>query len=94
MHRSKLSVTAPGSDEYNGGSVRLKVENTTYGDRWNNASVEASKQPAWRGPKASTIEIYYQNSVTGKDLGTTAPHPAGLLHGQHHGRGPDRDPRL
>ena len=66
-------VTAPGSDEYNGGSVRLKVENTTYGDRWNNASVEASKQPAWRGPKASTIEIYYQNSVTGKDLGTTAP---------------------
>ena len=39
-------VTAPGSDEYNGGSVRLKVENTTYGDRWNNASVEASKQPA------------------------------------------------
>ena len=66
-------VTASGSDEYNGGSVRLKVENTTYGDRWNNASVEASKQPAWRGPKASTIEIYYQNSVTGKDLGTTAP---------------------
>ena len=66
-------VTAPGSDEYNGGSVRLKVENTTYGDRWNNASVEASKQPAWRGPKASTIEIYYQNSVAGKDLGTTAP---------------------
>ena len=66
-------VTAPGSDEYNGGSVRLKVENTTYGDRWNNASVEASKQPAWRGPKALTIEIYYQNSVTGKDLGTTAP---------------------
>ena len=39
-------VTASGSDEYNGGSVRLKVENTTYGDRWNNASVEASKQPA------------------------------------------------
>ena len=66
-------VTASGSDEYNGGSVRLKVENTTYGDRWNNASVEASKQPAWRGPKALTIEIYYQNSVTGKDLGTTAP---------------------
>ena len=66
-------VTASGSDEYNGGSVRLKVENTTYGDRWNNASVEASKQPAWRGPKASTIEIYYQNSVTSKDLGTTAP---------------------
>ena len=66
-------VTAPGSDEYNGGSVRLKVENTTYGDRWNNASVEASKQPAWRGPKASTIEIYYQNSETGEDLGTTAP---------------------
>ena len=66
-------VTASGSDEYNGGSVWLKVENTTYGDRWNNASVEASKQPAWRGPKASTIEIYYQNSVTGKDLGTTAP---------------------
>ena len=66
-------VTASGSDEYNGGSVRLKVENTTYGDRWNNASVEASKQPAWRGPEVSTIEIYYQNSVTGKDLGTTAP---------------------
>ena len=66
-------VTASGSDEYNGGSVRLKVENTTYGDRWNNASVEASKQPAWRDPKALTIEIYYQNSVTGKDLGTTAP---------------------
>ena len=66
-------VTASGSDEYNGGSVRLKVENTTYGDRWNNASVEASKQPAWRGPKALTIEIYYQNSVTGKDFGTTAP---------------------
>lgn len=66
-------VTASGSDEYNGGSVRLKVENTTYGDRWNNASVEASKQPAWRGPEVSTIEIYYQNSVTGKNLGTTAP---------------------
>lgn len=66
-------VTASGSDEYNGGSVRLKVENTTYGDRWNNASLEASKQPAWRGPEVSTIEIYYQNSVTGKDLGTTAP---------------------
>ena len=66
-------VTASGSDEYNGGSVRLKVENTTYGDRWNNASVEASKQPAWRGPEVSTIEIYYRNSVTGEDLGTTAP---------------------
>ena len=66
-------VTASGSDEYNGGSVRLKVENTTYGDRWNNASVEASKQPAWRGPKASTIKIDYRNSETGEDLGTTAP---------------------
>ena len=65
-------VTASGSDEYNGGSVRLKVENTTYGDRWNNASVEASKQPAWRGPEVSTIEIHYHNSV-GEDLGTTAP---------------------
>ena len=66
-------VTASGSDEYNGGFVRLKVENTTYGDRWNNASVEASKQPAWRGPKASTIKIDYRNSETGEDLGTTAP---------------------
>ena len=66
-------VTASGSDEYNGGSVRLKVENTTYGDRWNNASVEASKQPAWRGPKASTIKIDYRNSKTGEDLGATAP---------------------
>ena len=66
-------VTASGSDEYNGGSVWLKVENTTYGDRWNNASVEASKQPAWRGPKVSTIKIDYRNSKTDEDLGATAP---------------------
>ena len=66
-------VTASGSDEYNGGSVRLKVQNTTYGYNGKNAWVEASRQPAWRGPEVSTIKIDYRNSETGKDLGATAP---------------------
>ncbi len=38
-----------------------------------NAQVDPSQQTTWRGPAVSTIEIYYQNSETSEDLGTTAP---------------------
>ena len=66
-------VTASGSDEYNGGFVWLKVQDTTYGSNSKNAWVDPSQQTTWRGPAVSTIEIYYRNSETGEDLGTTAP---------------------
>ena len=65
------SVTA--NDGNNGGFVRLNVQNTTYGYNSKNAWVDVSEKPAWRGPKASTIEISYRNSESGENLGTTAP---------------------
>ena len=66
-------VTTNDGDGNNGGFVWLKVRDTTYGYNGKNAWVDASQQTAWRGPKVSTIKIYYQNSKTGEDLGTTAP---------------------
>ena len=57
----------------NGGFVWLKVRDTTYGSNSKNAQVDPSQQTTWRGPAVSTIEIYYQNSETSEDLGTTAP---------------------
>ena len=68
---SNCSVTA--NDGNNGGFVRLNVRDTTYGYNDKNAWVNVSEKPAWRGPEASTIEISYRNSVTGENLGTTAP---------------------
>lgn len=68
---SNCPVTA--NDGNNGGFVRLNVKDTTYGYNGKNAWVDVSEKPAWRGPEASTIEISYRNSVTGENLGTTAP---------------------
>ena len=61
------------TEHCNGGFVWLKVQDTTYGSNSKNAWVDPSKQTTWRGPAVSTIEIYYRNSETGEDLGTTAP---------------------
>ena len=67
------TIDSIGTEHCNGGFVWLKVRDTTYGSNSKNAWVDPSQQTAWRGPKVSTIEIDYQNSKTGEDLGTTAP---------------------
>ena len=75
----KAKCTTPGcpvitteGGGYNGGFVWLIVQDTTYGSNTKNAWVKRSND-TWYGPAVSTIEIHYQNSVTGDDLGTTAP---------------------
>ena len=67
------TIDSIGTEHCNGGFVWLKVQDTTYGSNSKNAWVDPSKQTTWRGPAVSTIEIYYRNSETGEDLGTTAP---------------------
>jgi len=67
------TIDSIGTEHCNGGFVWLKVQDTTYGSNSKNAWVDPSKQTNWRGPAVSTIEIYYRNSETGEDLGTTAP---------------------
>lgn len=67
------TIDSIGTEHCNGGFVWLKVRDTTYGSNSKNAWVDPSQQTAWRGPEVSTIEIDYQNSKTGEDLGTTAP---------------------
>ena len=67
------TIDSIGTEHCNGGFVWLKVRDTTYGSNSKNAWVDPSKQTTWRGPAVSTIEIYYRNSETGEDLGTTAP---------------------
>ena len=67
------TIDSIGTEHCNGGFVWLKVQDTTYGSNSKNAWVDPSKQTTWRGPAVSTIEIDYQNSETGEDLGTTAP---------------------
>ena len=67
------TIDSIGTEHCNGGFVWLKVQDTTYGSNSKNAWVDPSQQTTWRGPAVSTIEIYYRNSETGEDLGTTAP---------------------
>ena len=67
------TIDSIGTERCNGGFVWLKVQDTTYGSNSKNAWVDPSKQTTWRGPAVSTIEIYYRNSETDEDLGTTAP---------------------
>ena len=87
-------VTTNDGDGNNGGFVWLKVRDTTYGYNGKNAWVDASQQTAWPRPEGLDDQNLLSEQQDRRGSRHDRAHPAWLLHGQHHGRGPDRNPRL